>query len=396
PNCFYNGKTRDICAPKMFAGPEHKLFRNRGDGTFTDVSKAAGLRVARREGEYQQLHWLSREARQRLKEAVTRGEAKFGKGLGVLFVDVNGDGKPDIYVANDTVDNFLYFNRGSRPGRIQLEELGLEIGTARDAEGNSDGSMGVDAADYDGSGRPSLWVTNYEHEFHALYRNHCVNGRERFVFATMQAGLTVAAQETVGWGTGFVDLDRDGWEDLFFTAGHVLRYPTTAPRAQRPWLFRNNGNGKFTDYRRHGGPYFQTPHRGRGAVLGDLDNDGRLDLIVSHVNEPVVVLANDANTADSHWLGVELRGTRHRDVVGARVLLEAAGRTQTRFAKGGGSYASSGDRRHVFGLGPADHIDKLTVVWPSGRKQEWKRLAPDRYWRLTEGVEDAEPLYGTR
>jgi enediyne biosynthesis protein E4 len=396
PSCNYDGKTRDICPPKQFVGLEHRLFRNRGDGTFADVSKEAGLRVARTEAEYQQLSWLSPQARQRLKQSIDRDEAKFGKGLGVLFIDVNGDSKPDIYVANDTVDNFLYLNRGSHPGRIQLEERGLETGTARDGFGEPEGSMGVDAGDYDGSGRPSLWVTNFEHELHALYRNQCVNGRERFLFATTQAGLAISGVETVGWGTGFVDLDHDGWEDLVFTAGHILRYPITAPCAQRPWLFRNNGNGKFRDYRRQGGPYFQTPHRGRGAALGDLDNDGRIDLIVSHVNEPVVVLANEADTTGKHWLGVELRGAKHRDIVGARITIEAAGRTQTRFAKGGGSYASSCDRRHVFGLDTAERIDKCTVVWPSGRKQAWQGMAPDRYWRLTEGVEPAEPLYGTR
>jgi hypothetical protein len=394
PSCNYDGRTRDICSPKRFTGPEHKLFRNRGDGTFVDVSKQAGLRVARTDAEYEQLTWLSPQARQRLKGSVTRDEAKFGKGLGVLFVDVNGDGKPDIYVANDTVDNFLYFNRHSRPGLIQLEERGLETATARDGVGEPEGSMGIDAADYDGSGRPSIFVTNYEHELHALYRNQCVNDRERFLWATTQAGLTVAGQETVAWGTGFADFDHDGWEDLFFSAGHVLRFPTTAPCAQRPWLFRNRGNARFSDYRQHGGPYFQTPHRARGAALGDIDNDGRIDLIISHVNKPVVVLANDADTTGNHWLGVELRGAGHRDVVGARIVLESGGRTQTRFAKGGGSYASSSDRRHVFGLGPAKRIDKLTIIWPSGKKQEWKGITPDRYWRLTEGRQDAESPYG--
>jgi hypothetical protein len=356
PNCSRSGAPaeRDICPPGKFAALPHTLYRNNRDGTFTDVSQEAGL---------------------------MRGTANDGKGLGALIVDVNGDRKPDIYVANDTVDKFLYLNR-STPGKLRLEEVGLVSNVARDDEGRPNASMGVDAADYDGSGFPSLWVTNYENELHALYRNL---GNGLFVFSTTSSGIAAIGRSYVGFGTGFLDIDNDGWEDLVIANGHVIRHPTAAGLRQRPVLLRNLGNRRFTDITPEGGPYFQGTHRGRGVALGDLDNDGRVDLVISHVNEPVAVLRNEA--PKQHWLGVELKGRHHHDVVGAKVAVEVGGRRLTRFAKGGGSYLSSSDRRLLFGLGRADRIDQLRVIWPSGQEQQWtgEQVAIDRYWRLVEG-----------
>jgi hypothetical protein len=391
-DCSLDGKTRDICPPKRFNGLEHRLFRNRGDGTFEDVGRAAGLRVARADADYDRLDWLDTEARERLRRAVADPVAGVGKGLGVLLVDVNGDGRPDVYVTNDTVPNFLYMNRTRRPGKIELEECGLESGTALSALGTPNAGMGVDAADYNGSGRPSLWVTNYAGQEHALYRNECRAGQEFFLHASASAGLATVSRDRVGWGTGFLDVDHHGWEDLVLTAGDSYLHSPEVVRSQAPVLLRNQGGGRFQDVSALAGPYFQAGHVGRGVVLADFDNDGRIDLAVSHLNEPVAVLRNQADTRGRHWLGVALRGAGHRDVVGARVILDAGGRRQTRFAKGGGSYLSSGDRRHVFGLGPADHVDGLRVVWPSGREQRWPGLAVDRYWRLTEGEDQAVPL----
>jgi hypothetical protein len=383
-DCTLDGKTRDVCLPKRFAGLENKLFRNRGDGTFEDVSKPAGLRVVRSDAEYAQLGWLDEATRKRLRWAVTESDSKVGKALGVLLVDVNGDGKPDVFVANDMVERFLYVNQ-SVPGSIRLDEQGWKAGVAVDDLGSPNGSMGVDAADYDLSGRPCLWVTNYSGEHHGLFRNRCMPGKVFFQHVSSATGIATIGQQSVGWGTGFLDLHHRGLEDLFLTAGDFHHHNPDVPRVQRGGLFRNEGGGRFVLRSEQGGPYFREAHNGRGAVLADLDNDGRVDLVICHINEPVALLRNEADTAGNHWLGVHLSGAGQRDVVGARMVLEAGGRTQTRFAKGGGSYLSSGDRRHVFGLGKTERIDRLRVIWPSGIEETWSGLAVDRYWHVVEG-----------
>ena len=390
--CTYDGHTRDVCPPKNFTGLEHKLFRNLGNGKFKDVSKEAGLRVARTDAEYEQLTWLSPRARERLKRDVTEGDTKFGKGLGVVMVDVNGDGKPDIYVANDTVDNFLYVNRSTKPGEFRFEEMGMASGTARDDQGTPNGSMGVGVSDFNRSGKPSIWVANYENELHALYRNDSEIDRIVFTFYTAPAGLAVFGRQTVGWGTGFFDIDHHGAEDLFLLAGHATRVPHTTSRAQIPILARNEG-GKFKNIVKEGGSYFRSPHIARGAVMADFDNDGKVEIAAIHTNEPVAILRNEADTKGRHWLGLELAGKDHRDVVGARIILDAGDRKQTRFAHGGGSYASSSDRRHVFGLGTAERIDSLRVIWANGTEQAFPGLKLGGYYRLTEGSDKAEPLY---
>jgi len=384
-DCKSDDGRREICMPKRFVGLEHRVFRNKGDGTFEDVSKAAGLRVARTEAEVAALDWLPPAVRARLNGT------PFGRGLGVLMVDVTGDGRPDIYVTNDADDNFLYVNRTRRPGAIRLEEMGLDSGTALSAGGIPDASMGVDAADYNGTGRASLWCTNYFGEAHALYRNETRGDRPFFVHVSAAAAITAAGHSIVGWGTGFVDLTHRGWEDLVLTAGDAYRHSPKIPRAQVPLVFENQGNGRFTEVTPKAGSYFRTPHRGRGLVLADFDNDGRVDLAVSHLNEPVAILRNEADTGGRQWLGLELARAGHADAVGARVVIEAGGRKQTRFAKGGGSYLSSSDRRFLFGLGSADRVDTVTVFWPGGAEQHFRGVTPGRYWRLIEGQEQPVP-----
>jgi hypothetical protein len=386
---------RDICSPKQFEARPHALYHNNRDGTFTDVTRSAGLHTERKERDYDELAYLSPKARERLRES--DHERDFGKGLGVAIVDVNGDGKPDIYVANDTTDKFLYMNRGAK-GRLRFEDTAVRSGVARDQNGMPNGSMGVDAGDYDGSGQPALLVTNYQNELHALYRNLASGAVPIFEFGSQSVGLAGLGRQYVGFGTGFVDLDSDGWLDVVIANGHVIRYPAGAGVRQLPVLLHSRGRGnqgedvRFEHVTAEAGPYFQVEHQGRGLAIGDLDNDGRPDLIVSHLNDPVTLLRNEAG-AGNHWLGVELIDKEHGDDVGAKLTLEVDGRRLTRFARGGTSYLSSSDRRHLFGLGEASKVGRLTVVWPSGKEQFWDALPIDRYWQLVAGEREArEPV----
>ena len=350
---------RDICPPMEFKGSSHLLYRNNGNGTLTDVSAEAGLR---------------------------QHGPEIGMGLGVVIVDTDGDGRPDIYAVNDTTRNFLYRNV-SGPGKIRLQDVSLESGASVGPSARPDGSMGVDAADYDGSGRPSLWVTTFERERHALFRSLSAKSL-LFEYATDAAGIASLGSGYVGFGTAFIDVDGDGWEDLVIANGHVRRHATRAPLRQKPVLFRNLQNGRFINSTTQGGPYFQAPHRGRGLAVADLDNDGRPDLVITHANEPAVLLRNDPlGTAlpTHHWLGLDLAGRDHRDIAGARIVIEAGGRKFTRFAKGGGSYLSASDRRILIGLDTAMTADRVSVHWPWGAVQIWQGTAIDRYWRLIEG-----------
>jgi hypothetical protein len=378
---------QDVCPPKKFDALPHALYHNvagkDGKRRFVDVSKQAGLRTYRHQKDYDLLTYLDADAKKRLKEGDDRLE--FGKGLGVIVVDVDGDGKPDIFVANDTVDDFLYLNR-SVPGKLQFEEIGFDLGVARDDRGNPTGSMGVDAGDPFGIGRASLWITTYENELHSLFRNEITGNQKFFRYSTKLSGIAAIGQLYVGFGTGFLDLDNDGWEDIFIANGHVIKHPVRAGLKQSPVLFRNKGEGRFEVITAQGGPYFKVGHRSRGVAIGDLSDDGRPDLVISNLNEPVAILRNIADTGN-HWLGVKLARKDHADYVGARVTLEVNGRKLTRFAKGGGSYMSANDRRILFGLGKADKVGPLTVEWPSGnpRVERWDNLAVDGYRDVVQG-----------
>jgi hypothetical protein len=345
------GVPRDICSPVAFAPLKHALFHNEHGRKFRDVSAEHGLHAA-------------------------------GNGLGVVLADLNDDGRPDIYVANDTNANFLYLNRGQG----KLEEQATISGVAAGEHGRPDGSMGVDVGDFDGSGRPSLWVTTFQGEVQALYRNL---GRELFRHHSRAAGIAAVGSTFVGFGTGFVDVDNDGWQDLVIANGHVFHDPPGNERKQRPLLLHNEeyqGRRFFNDGNVQGGTFFQTPALGRGLAIGDLDNDGWPDLVVSHLGGPVTLLRNDAaRTAPANWLGVKLVGKEQRDVVGSTVIVECDGRKLTRFVKGGGSYLSASDARLLFGLAASKSVQRITVKWSWGQTQSWTVLASNAYWELIEG-----------
>src|SRR5262249_14501421 len=242
PVCQYDGKTHDVCPPKNFIGLKHKLFLNNKNGTFTDVSETVEVLVPSKDV----------NKKDEVLKGLRPGAEDASKGLGVIIADLNRDGKPDIYVANDTVDNCLYFNL-STPGKLKFVEKGVPSGTARDDHGMPNGSMGLDLADYDGSGLPSLFVTNYEAEKHALYHNDWQLGNDPdhhfFSFQSNRSRIAALGQIYVGWGTGFVDLEHRGWEDLVIINGHFIHHPQGkgVTVKQRAVLLRNMGDGTFKD-----------------------------------------------------------------------------------------------------------------------------------------------------
>lgn len=352
---------KEICPPQQFKPLVHALFKNEKGKAFRNIA-----------------------SQQRFKAA--------GSGLGVVLADLNDDGKPDIFVANDGNDRFLFFNRGGK-----LDEKGVAAGVAIDDNGIPNGSMGVDVADYDGSGRASLWVTNFQGEIHGLFQNL---GRERFDFKSRLIGISSISMDLVPFGTHFTDLDNDGWEDLVLVNGHVYYQPKTGSVKQVPVLLLNvdrSGTRAFQIISQRGGAFFATPTIGRGLAVGDLDNDGWPDLVVNSLSDPVSILRNQAVTGldkPNRWLGIKLAGKDNRCVVGSTVILEGNSRQLTRFAKGAGSYLSASDSRILFGLGPSEQVRQVTVKWSWGQTETFGDLEPNAYWELREGAAKAKRLPG--
>ena len=329
PSCTSSSRdVADVCPPRKFEGLDDSVFLGNGDGTFREGTRDIGLKSG-------------------------------GKGLGVVLADLDHDGDLDIYVANDTVDNFLYIN----DGRGHLAETGLLSGTAVDDKGNPNGSMGVSVLDFDGDGLLDLWVANYEEETFALNRNE---DHALFRHCSSQVGLGALGTLLVGFGTVSGDFDGDGDEDIAVANGHVIHHPKNAPVKQEPLVLINDRKERLVRATFPEATYLATPHTGRGLATGDIDNDGDLDLVFVNTNEPAAVLLNSAD-ASAHWLKVQLVGTAsNRDAIGARCVIRTSDGTQLRHRHGGGSYLSSSDRVLHFGLTGSATLESIEIHWPSG------------------------------
>jgi hypothetical protein len=355
-----NRGARTYCAPPSIRSVKHFLYRNNGDGTFTDVFDKVIIDPATK---------------------APRGRDD-GRGFAAVAADLNGDGRVDLFVANDASPNFLFLNRGDGT----FDDATESSGAAVDGKGHVQSSMGVDAEDVDGDGRPELIVTNFDNEYNTLYKNL---GDGHFRDETRDSGLARDTTPWVGWGTALADLDNDGWPDHFVANGHVddnLRLLGRTIDAEEPsLLFRNLAGKGFRLATRDAGPYFETRHVARGAAFGDLDDDGDLDIVVSHKDGPAALLRNDSPRAGNAWIRLDLRGTRsNRDAIGARVEVVAGGRTIHRQRKGGGSVESANDPRLLIGLGRAREVESLVVRWPSGAVTTRHHLEPGRAYAIAE------------
>jgi hypothetical protein len=359
PVCEDKGlNIRTTCSPILFANVPHQLYRNNGNGTFTDVSAASGVAAA-----------------------------DPAPGLGVVMADLDGDGRLDIYVANDMKPGYLFHNQGG--GRFV--EKALPRGCGLDGGGRYIAGMGVEAGDLDGSGRPSLFVTNYQGLPNIFFRNQ---GRLTFQDYSFPSGLGGPSVSRLGFGTVLLDADLDGRLDVAVANGHVemnAHRLLGVGAAQQAQLFVGDGTGRFRDVSDQAGKYFREARLGRGLAYADFDNDGRPDLVFSNNGGRPALLHNRTETVHA-WLRLELIGDgkkSNRNAIGARVEIEAGGRRQVRFVNGGGSYLSASERRLLIGLGQATRAERITVLWPSGRKQEFRDLEGRRGWRLIEGEPQA-------
>lgn len=341
------------CGPRGLKGSGDSLFHNNGDGTFTDVSKKAGV-----------------------------DDPNKYYGLGVIWSDFNNSGKPDIYVANDSEAGYLYRNEGNG----KFVEIGMESGTALGEDGHEQAGMGVAVGDYLHTGRPALAVTDFSSDNTPLYRN---DGNWNFEEVSYASGIGLPSLPWVKWGIAFVDLDNDGWLDLVTVNGHVYpqadQLPTNAKYREPKLVQFNQGDGTFCDASDQSGPAILEPRVSRGLAAGDLFNDGNIDLVVEDLAGKPMLLRNHG-IPGRHWVGFELAGQEsNRMAIGARLKLIAAGMTQTEEIHSGGSYLSQSDTRVHFGLGAATSIDSLEIRWPSGKVETLKTLSADRFYSVLEG-----------
>ena len=340
------------CIPRVFKPTASYLYHNNGDGTFTLVSKGTDI------------------------------EKALGKALGVVGSDINNDGLMDLFVSNDTVQNFLFMNRGK--GKWEEIALAAEVGFSQNGQARS--GMGVDAADLNGDGWEDLFVANVDQEMFSLYEN---NKDESFTDTAHRHSVAQSTRLLSGWGLKFFDYDNDGFIDLILANGHpddMIEMYSQQVKYKEPLLLFHNEGGKLRNISAEAGPAFQNAYPARGLAVGDFTNDGRLDVLVGNCGEAPVLLRNNSGEGN-HWVGLKLVGKNcNRDAIGARITWSAGGVKRSRQKNSGGSYLSSHDPREILGLGKADKLDWVEIKWPqpSGKLQRIENLAIDRYHTITE------------
>lgn len=351
--CFDKKRGIQIyCGPLQHEGVSNLLYRNNGNGTFTDITKEAGVYNPE------------------------------GKGLGVVFTDYDNDGDPDLYIANDSVRNFLYRNEGNGV----FTDVTFLSGTGYNEDGRVQAGMGTDAGDYDNDGDFDLIVTNFSNDVNTLYQNL---GNETFRDVSFSSGIGEPSYPYVGWGTNFFDYDSDGDQDLFVTNGHPLYALEESieeePTAQRALLFENYGEGSFAEVSLESGDYFHNVKVGRGSAVGDYDNDGDVDLCVTNNNQEAILLRNDGGN-QNHWLLVKTIGAKsNRDGIGARITVTTGSHHQTKEVRSGTSYLCQNDLRAHFGLGRLKKVDRIEIRWPSGKIDRYENIKANQFLIATEG-----------
>ncbi len=353
--CTLDGKNKSYCTPESYKGTAARLWRNRGDGTFEDVTQKAGL-----------------------------GEPT-SKTMGIAVLDYDNDGWPDLLFSNDTQPNKLYRNNGNGT----FSEKGVIAGVAFSEDGVARAGMGVDAADYDHSGYPSVMITNFSNQMLSLYHNE---GKGLFVDEAPQSAIGRATLLTLGFGCFFFDYDLDGWPDIFIANGHIdpeiQKVQANVKYAMPPHLFRNLGKGKFEEVTSAMGSAFIVPRVGRGAAYADINNDGRLDLLLATNGGPVYLFRNEAEAgaAASRSLRIKLVGTKsNRDGIGAIARVTSGGDTQTQMLRSGSSYLSSSELVLTFGLGQHEKADSIEIRWASGQVDHLSSVAAGQTVSVTEG-----------
>jgi hypothetical protein len=353
-NCEYLS-IRTYCEQRAYKGMPLTIYHNNRNGTFSDVSRTSGL------------------------------DRFVGRALGVVAVDFDDDGWPDLFVARDADPNLLLHNKHDGT----FADAGLDAEIAYDRNGNARAGMGVDVGDINGDGRPDVVVTNFNFEFHSLFLN-----RAEFPFAdwTRASGLASPTRSDVGWGTHFLDYDNDGLLDLIIVNGHVIemieQLRAQVKYKEQPLLLRNSGNAVFEDVSSKAGPAFAQGYLARGLAIGDWDNDGAPDAIFTCIGERPVLLQNNVGRKNA-WVGVRLVGVNsNRDAIGAKLTVRVPGRKLVRWITGGSSYLSSHDKRVLFGLGslPANGSVNIEIVWPNQQRQVAMSLKINRYHQITEEV----------